>query len=185
MAINTTTAVFNSQIHSKTTPATDAVASKKTAARKINTRMSPHEMAKTQFEADRLNKKLGVKTAEENTTLGKDSFLKLLVTELQHQDPTKPMEDKQFIAQMAQFSSLEQMKNLNNEVRTLIKSSRSSEAYGLLGKNVESYNPLTQQKISGQVSSIEYNNDQVSLKVNNQYIDIANVQAVHHVDTKK
>lgn len=47
-----------------------------------------------------------------NSQMGKDEFLKILMTQLQNQDPTNPMKDNEFIAQMAQFSSLEQMTNM-------------------------------------------------------------------------
>jgi len=50
--------------------------------------------------------------------LDKDAFLKLLVTQMQNQDPLSPMEDREFIAQMAQFSSLEQMQNLNDTFKS-------------------------------------------------------------------
>jgi flagellar basal-body rod modification protein FlgD len=61
--------------------------------------------------------------------LGKDEFLKLLVTQLQYQDPLNPMEDKDFIAQTAQFTALEQMQNLNS--KTLL-----SQATSFMGKDV-------------------------------------------------
>ncbi len=52
--------------------------------------------------------------------LGKDAFLKLLVTQLQHQDPTKPQDDAQFIQQLATFSSLEQLQAMNAGIQTLV-----------------------------------------------------------------
>jgi flagellar basal-body rod modification protein FlgD len=59
-------------------------------------------------------------TAEKPGTLGKDAFLQLLVTQLQHQDPTKPQADSEFIAQLAQFSSLEQLTQIAEGVDTLV-----------------------------------------------------------------
>jgi flagellar basal-body rod modification protein FlgD len=69
--------------------------------------------------------------------LGKDDFIKLLITQLSYQDPTAPMQDKEFIAQMAQFSSLEQMTNMSADFAKLTAMLSGSEANGALGKNVE------------------------------------------------
>jgi flagellar basal-body rod modification protein FlgD len=58
-------------------------------------------------------------TALKRSSLGKDAFLQLLVTQLQHQDPTKPQADAEFIAQLAQFSSLEKLTQIADGIDTL------------------------------------------------------------------
>jgi flagellar basal-body rod modification protein FlgD len=57
--------------------------------------------------------------ATKDTALGQDAFLKLLITQLQHQDPSKPMQDTEFIAQLAQFSSLEKLTEIASATRQL------------------------------------------------------------------
>jgi len=69
--------------------------------------------------------------------LDKDDFLTLLVTQLKNQDPSAPLEDKQFIAQMAQFSQLEQMNNLTSEFQKIGAVLNSGQAVNVLGKQVE------------------------------------------------
>lgn len=68
-------------------------------------------------------------TTKKKEELGKDDFLKLLITQLQNQDPLNPVKDNEFIAQLAQFSSLEQARN------TALKT-EESVAVGLIGKEV-------------------------------------------------
>ena len=66
-------------------------------------------------------------TVNKNGDLGKDAFLQLLVTQLQNQDPLDPVDDKEFISQMAQFSALEQMQNLNTSFKDMQKSFEDSQ----------------------------------------------------------
>ncbi len=71
--------------------------------------------------------------------LDKDAFLKILLTEMKYQDPTTPIDNKDFIAQLAQFSSLEQMKNLSASFTQFEKTQDSLnrfQAAALVGKNV-------------------------------------------------
>jgi flagellar basal-body rod modification protein FlgD len=71
------------------------------------------------------------------TSLGKDDFLKLLTAQLQQQDPTQPMDNTAFVAQLAQFSSLEQMNNVNDSLTKMLASQSTSlqtTAAGMVGK---------------------------------------------------
>lgn len=81
----------------------------------------------------------GADQTQKNDVLGKDAFLKLLVTQLQHQDPLNPMDDKQFIAQLAQFSSLEQMNNIADGIKALTEKTAQQDmlsAVNYIGKEV-------------------------------------------------
>ncbi len=76
----------------------------------------------------------------DKTTLGKDDFLKLLVSQLQNQDPLNPMESTEFTAQLAQFSSLEQLTNMNKNLDYLLlyqTSINNAQAVGFIGKTVK------------------------------------------------
>ena len=74
-------------------------------------------------------------TTATNDALGKDAFLKLLVAELSNQDPLNPMEDREFISQMATFSSLEQMQNMNNTLTTMSNANKFN-AVQYIGKAI-------------------------------------------------
>jgi flagellar basal-body rod modification protein FlgD len=73
-------------------------------------------------------------TSAATKELGKDQFLKILITQLQNQDPMQPMEDKEFIAQMAQFSSVEQLVNISSQLKTLNQS--LGAVSGMIGREI-------------------------------------------------
>lgn len=80
-----------------------------------------------------------VNTETEND-LGQDAFLRLMIAQLENQDPLSPAENGEFIAQLAQFSSVEGITNLNNSLDGLVnefRSSRALEASALVGRQVE------------------------------------------------
>ena len=101
----------------------------------ITALLSSQETAQTRMQVDALNRSLGA--GANSQTLDKDDFLKILITQLTHQDPTEPMKDTEFIAQMAQFSTLEQITNMSQDFEKLAGILSSSEAHGLLGRSVE------------------------------------------------
>lgn len=126
-------------------------------------------------------------SSDAKNIMGKDDFLKLLITELKYQDPTNPMDNYEYISQMSTFSSLEQMQNLNSTMNgvantlngTLMPSLLLQQSSSMIGKEV-SYTSTTTgtdgktetKELSGVVES-------VSMKDGNLYyvIDGKNVEA--------
>jgi flagellar basal-body rod modification protein FlgD len=79
-----------------------------------------------------------------------NSFLKLLVTQAQNQDPTNPQDSTQYLAQLASFSAVEQQTQTNAKLDSLLAASRLSQADGLIGRTLTSADGST----SGVVSSV-------------------------------
>ena len=105
------------------------------------------------------SEKLGTSPA-----LGKDDFLKLLVGQLQHQDPLNPSTDQDFIGQMAQFSMLEQVSNLAKTNDRMAKTLDGQRATGLLGKTV-SYKAADGTAKEGVVQKVSIDGDKTTLTV--------------------
>ncbi len=84
-------------------------------------------------------KELAIKPQENSKELDKNAFLELMVAQLNNQDPLNPQENGEFIAQLAQFSSVEGIENLNNTVEamsTSLQSSQALQASALVGRKV-------------------------------------------------
>lgn len=110
--------------------------------------------------------------------LGKQDFLKLLVTQLKHQDPLSPMDNEQFIAQLTQMSSLEQLQNLSASMAQLVTTGQVADAGSLIGRDVSFFNTATGMIDTGIVTRVEVSGDAVALRVNDQSIPLADITAI-------
>lgn len=110
--------------------------------------------------------------------LGKDDFLKLLIAQLRNQDPMKPMEDKEFIVQLAQFNTLEQMQNLNSSFSQLLKWQQLLQSSALIGKNIEAIQD-DGSYLKGMVSEVKITADGPVLKVGDRYVALGNISRIY------
>jgi flagellar basal-body rod modification protein FlgD len=92
------------------------------------------------------------------TTMGKDDFLKMMIAQLQHQDPLNPLDGTDFTAQLAQFSSLEQLSNMSSQLETLglyQSSLNNTQSVSLLGKEITAIGNVI--KVDGASVDLAYN----------------------------
>ncbi|MBP3773523.1 MAG: flagellar hook assembly protein FlgD [Treponema sp.] len=149
-------------------------------AANINTTMSAQEKFTVDNVVNGYNKKLDYELREGRIAsheLGKDDFLKLLMAQMTNQDPTSPMENTEFIAQMAQFSSLEQMTNMSQNFDKMAAMMNSSEAQSMLGRTVQ-IDLGAEQTTTGVVEAATRGNTP-QIQVNGMFYDMNKIKAVY------
>ena len=124
-------------------------------------------------------------TAAQNKTVGKDEFFRMLVAQLKNQDPLNPQDGSAFAAQLAQFSSLEQLSNLNTALTSQnlnMSNLLNAQSVSLIGKEVTVDKAATgtseASTLSGQVSSVLFKDGAIYLTVNGQEIAFSDVTSV-------
>ncbi|MCR4790087.1 MAG: flagellar hook assembly protein FlgD [Treponemataceae bacterium] len=142
----------------------------------LNTTMSATEKFQTDNAVNMFNKSLNVSGRTTSSELGKDDFLKLLLAQLANQDPTSPMENTEFIAQMAQFSSLEQMTNMSSSFSKMAGMLNSSEAVSTIGRTVEI--EVGDNLISGIVEGAT-RGEKPQVQVNGMFYDMNQIKRVY------
>ena len=143
----------------------------------VDTKLSAQEMIVVDNAVNLQNSKnIAANGRVASSELGKDDFLKLLIAQLANQDPTSPMENTEFIAQMAQFSSLEQMTNMSTSFSKMAGIIASSEASSMVGKTVEV--DVNGEAITGTVDAAT-RGEHAQVLVNGIYYDLDRLNKVY------
>lgn len=112
--------------------------------------------------------------------LGRDAFLQLMVMQMQYQDPMSPMDNEDMIAQLAQFSALEQMQNLNSsfeEFRAEMTQQGLVSASTLLGRTVTGID-TSGVAVEGEVYRVFANNGEIYVGVGDSVVNVTNLEEV-------
>lgn len=106
---------------------------------------------------------VGGGSAAQSSNIGIQDFLKILTAQLNNQDPLKPVDNQEFVAQIAQFATLEQSRQLNVKIDSLLGVQASTQSIGLLGKTVD----INQDGslITGKVTALSLDSGQPLLTV--------------------
>ena len=116
-----------------------------------------------------------------NKVLGQNDFLQLLVTQMQNQDPMAPMQDTEFIAQMAQFTSLEQSKQMSADMAEMRSQTSFQQGVGLLNQQV-TVKVGEELPETGIVSELKMVEGEPKLLINNKFYALQDVIHVKATD---
>lgn len=124
-------------------------------------------------------------TPESSESLGKDAFMQLLVSQMRNQDPMSPTSNEDFIAQLAQFSSLEQMEELNGNILGLAVLQQSNalmaqltDSAALIGKEVRYVDPTSGDEMTGNVTSVKIEDGLAVLNIDGEDVPLGNVTEI-------
>ena len=113
--------------------------------------------------------------------LGKDEFLQLLITQMRNQDPIEPVDNAEMIAQLAQFSSLEQMKNLNDEFSNLRQENSLMQSLLLSGQVVAAEH-IDGTSIEGVVEKVSWQEGKLHLTIDGTLYPLKDLNSFSLVD---
>lgn len=124
----------------------------------------------TKDEIRRLNEELKANHRASKNTLGEEDFLKILTTQLKTQDPTNPVDDKTFISQVVQLTTLREINTLNNNVLSLVSQNAIVSSLSMISKLIEWIDSDTGLSYSDKVIGVRLNeNGEVFLKTEKGY----------------
>jgi flagellar basal-body rod modification protein FlgD len=113
-----------------------------------------------------------------------EDFIKMMLTQLQNQDPTEPAKNDQLLAQMSQIGQLQTSTQLQDSLKGLVLQNQVGSAANLIGKSVEGLESNTDDPISGTVTSIKVKDDGVSLELDNgKSLEMSRVTAISPATT--
>jgi len=104
-------------------------------------------------------------TAQSAFGLDFQSLLKIILTQLTYQDPLKPLDNFQFVSQLAQFSQLQQSQTLNDQMTSLLAAQSATQATSLLGRTADISVASNNSTISGVVTSVNFSSGQPQLTI--------------------
>ena len=105
-------------------------------------------------------------------------FMKLLVTQLQNQNPLEPLDNNEMASQLAQLSSLEQLENMSGTFRQVLAGQERLQALALIGKQVDFLPEGQTDVVTGRVESVTVTEDGVRVRVGEHTVDLDSIQSI-------
>jgi flagellar basal-body rod modification protein FlgD len=113
---------------------------------------------------------------------GKDTFLKLLVAQLRYQNPLEPQDGSQFLAQTAQFTMVEKLTSLEDEMKSSMAANQVLAASSMIGHEVK-YKDKNEEDQTGVVTSVKLTADGPQLRIGDADVPYSQIEEVHATPT--